>query len=367
MKIRMNSADLYKAITTVNRALPSRTGTVNDNILVETTDDGVRFTCTNGQWTIRTCTACEIEEEGAVLIPGKLATDVTRLLPAGDVNIAVSDQMEVTFRTQKGRTSMGGAYASDFPKIEEITEGATFILPQNKMKDMLGKVYFAIATDEIRQILTGGYMEISKECTTVVGLDGYRLAVMKAYGEYDIGEKETIHTIVPGRVISELSKMLEDTDKPVTFVLQQNHVKITMDNVEMFCQVLTGEYINYRQILPKDYTTALTVDRASLQRAIERAVIVSTNKLIRLRLEDGTVVVSANADAGNMTEEIPAAIDGKNLSIAFNGQYLLDVMRVISDDELHIHFNSNVSPCVFCPKEGDEYMYLVLPVRVAGQ
>lgn len=366
MKIRMNSADLYKAITTVNRALPSRNGTIQDNILMETEDGGARFTCTNGQLTIRTTAPCSIEEEGAVLLPGKLATDVTRLLPAGEVEVQVSDQMEVIFRTQKSRTAMGGGHAADFPKIEEINDGAVFILPQNKMKDMLGKVYFAIATDEIRQILTGGYMEISRDCTTVVGLDGYRLAVMKAYGEYDIGEKDTIHTIVPGRVISELSKMLEDSEKPVTFCLQQNHVKITMENVEMFCQVLTGEYINYRQILPKDHTTELTVDRSMLQHAVERAVIVSTNKLIRLRMENGTVVVSANAENGNMTEELPAVIDGKSLSIAFNGQYLLDVMRVISDDELHICFNSNVSPCVFCPKDGDEYMYLVLPVRVAN-
>ena len=173
--------------------------------------------------------------------------------------------------------------------------------------------------------------------------------------------------MIPGRVLTELSRIMLDEDEFCEMTLDKTRMQATFGNTRLSAVLLAGEYIDYRKILPPSFRTQAKADRTQVQDAIDRASLMARegkNNLVRLSFTDGSLFITSNAELGDVHEELNAVLAGDPIEIAFNAKYITDVIRNITDDELCMKFNSNVSPCVVTPQEGDQYLYLILPVRV---
>ena len=369
MQITLTAQELLDGLNNVTRALSARPAKqILEGVLMETSEEGVFLTCTDGSLTIKTCVSADIHREGQAVLPGKLFSELVRKLPGGSVDIAVNEKMAASIRCLKSRTTLTGMSPAEFPPMMPIEDGNQIQLPQKKLKEMIGKVVFAIATDESRQILTGCLLEVTPREARLVGLDGFRLALQRFESDFTLPNgKDMMQAIIPGKVLTELGKIMADDDEPVTFTMDKTRLLASFGQTQLSSVLLAGEYINYKQILPSEWQSRIKVNRDALNTAIDRASLMARegkNNLIRMHVDDGLLSITSNAELGDVLEELEIQLEGKAIDIAFNARYISDVIRNISDEELCMRFNSNVSPCVICPPEGDQYTYLVLPVRV---
>lgn len=365
MRFQCEIPELMNALNTVSRALAVRsTMPVLEGILLESCTDGLRLMCTNMALSIETVIPATIEEEGRAVMPGRLFLEVIRKLPNDTVSIQINERHAATIRCQTSRTTLSGMNPMEFPELPEIQGGAQVSIPQNVLRDMINKTSFSIGTDESRPILTGSLLEIEADEIRLIALDGFRLAIRR---EKMTGCETPVQAVIGGKMIGDLSKVLEDTDEPAGLMITRTHLCATMGATRVITRLLEGEYIRYRQILPADFQTRVSVRSTQLAEAIDRTSLIARegkNNLVRFKIEGDSLTLSSNAELGDVQEQIDVVTEGKDIETGFNVRYVSDVLKVISDETVSMRFNSNVSPVVLCPMEGDAYLYLILPVRL---
>ena len=364
MRFSCDTNDLNVSLTTVSRALAARSPKpILEGILFEACEGGLRLTCTDLALGIETVIPATFTEEGRAVLPGKLLCEVLRKLPGGPCEISISDRMQATIRCAAFRTTIMGFDPVEYPELPQVA-GDCFSVPQRLLRDMISRTIFAIALDESRPILTGCLMEIERSEMRVVALDGFRLALRREAIE---GPEKPVSAVVGGKVLGDIARILAETDEPVTLCFSRSHVRMELGATRIVARLMEGEFIRYRQILPQEWQTRVTVGRGDLSSAIDRASLIARegkSNLVCFRIDGETLDVTSNAENGDMEEKIAVVTEGKDLTIAFNVRYITDVLKALPDEEVVMRFNSNVSPCVVCPTEGDGYLYLVLPVRV---
>ena len=371
MHFRVQTDEMNYGLGMVTRAVAVRpVKPAYDGVLIETEEDSLLLTCTDGEMTIKARVSAMVEEEGCALLPAKLFTEMMRKQPAGEVDVRVDERMRALIRSRGSNTSIACMQAEDFPEIRDVAGENRVVLPCARFRDAVGKVLFAVSTDESRKILTGILMEVYPEETLLVGLDGFRLALQKITAQNTVpaSRKNCMSAVVPGRILGEVGKMMPDTEDDAQIVFNSSHIMYSFGAVRVYATLLTGEFIDYRKILPTSWSTEVKVMRSLFSNAIERCSLMARegkNNLIYLQLQpDGRMEMTANAERGDVHEELDIGINGSELQIAFNSRYLTDIIHNIGDDEIRMCFNSNVSPCMIKPIENDSYTFLVLPVRV---
>lgn len=366
MRFNCQVTDLVNALSTVSRALAVRsTLQVLEGVLVESCPEGLRLTCTDLALGIETSIPAQVTQEGRVVLPGRLFGEIIRKLPGGSVEISVNDRYAATIRCQSSRTTLAGMNPVEYPELPQVEGGSRVTMQQKTLRDMVQKTCFAIATDETRPILTGCLMEIEGQEVRMVALDGFRLAMRSA----DLPEPAgaPVQAVVGGKMLSELAKVLSEEDASVELHIGRTHLVADMGATRVVTRLLEGEYIRYRQILPTEWQTRIQVRCADLGNAIDRASLIARegkNNLVRFHIEGDTLTLTSNAELGDVQEQMSILTEGKDMEIAFNVRYVSDVLKVLGEESVCMRFNSNVSPCVICPPEGEDYLYLVLPVRV---
>ena len=372
MKLKCSAQDLMIGLVNATRALAARPASpVLEYVKASAEENSVVLTCTDGSLTIRAEVKAEVEEAGDILLPGKLLTEIVRKLPEGLVSIVTNEKNVTTLKCQSSRSTLSGMPAEEFPMMRDIINTHALHVPQKRLKDMISRVIFAIAQHESRQTLTGSLMEVNKDELRLVGLDGFRLAMQTMKSDFVLPDgMDTMKAIIPGHVMTEMSRIMVDEDGAmVTFHMDQGHLMAIIGDTTVLTTLLAGEYINYRQILPKDWKTRITVQCKEFEEAIERASLIARegkNNLIKIKAENDMMRITSMSDMGDVLEELAIHLEGEAIEIAFNARYIGDVVKYIDDECCMLSMSNAVSPCVISPVEGDKYLYLVLPVRVSN-
>ncbi len=370
MLFRVQTDEINYGLGMVTRAIsPRPVKQAYDGVLIETTDDGLQLTCTDGEMSIKAQVSALVEEDGCALLPARLFAEMMRKQPAGEVEVRVDERMRAQIKSRGSNTSIACMAAEDFPEIRDVTGDHTVTLPCKRLRDAVSKVLFAVSTDESRKILTGILMEVYEKETLLVGLDGFRLALQRIAAENEItGNRDHIHAVAPGKILGEVSKMLPDSEDKARIVFTSSHIMYEFGSVKVYATLLTGEFIDYQKILPATWTTEVMVERDLFSDAIDRCSLMARegkNNLIYLKLlPEGRMEMTANAERGDVHEELDIGFEGNELAIAFNSRYLTDIIHNIGDERIRMCFNSNVSPCMMKPVEGEDFTFLVLPVRI---
>ena len=253
--------------------------------------------------------------------------------------------------------------ATDYPALPSINEDLNVEVPQNLLKNMIKGTSFAIALDEARPILQGILFEVKNKELNLVALDGYRLAVRSELLDVD----DNIEVVIPGKTLNEVSKILEDNADIVKITFTNNHILFNINNTKIISRLLDGKFVNYISLLPQEYKLLVNVKKQELQQGIERASLMAkdgNSNLIRLDVQEDTLVITSNSQLGKVREEVNINLQGEGIQIAFNSRYLLDVLKNMEEDDVVIEMTSSVSPCVIKGKNSNNAKYLVLPVRL---
>jgi len=372
LKLQCSAQELISGLVNATRALNARPATqVLECVKLATGEDEFFLTCTDGSLTIRTQVRAQIEEPGEVLLPGKLFAEIARKLPEGTVSINMNEKLVTTIKCASSRSTLTGMPVTDFPKTLDLINTHALHIPQKRLRDMINRVVFAIAVTESRQTLTGCLMEVTHTELRLVGLDGFRLALQRMHGDFVLPDgQSTVKAIIPGHVMGEMSRIMDDdAEAMITFHIDGAHLMAIIGNTTLITSLLAGEYINYRQILPEKWLTRVTVKRAELSDAMERASLMAREgktNLVRMSASNDVMRITSMSELGDVLEELSVHLEGEEVEIAFNARYISDVVKNIDDECCMLSMNTNVSPCVVSPVEGDDYLYLVLPVRVAN-
>ena len=369
MQFSCSTQKLMEALQIATKALANRTSNqILEGILIEAMEDRLQLTCSDERMTIVTCIDADIEEQGRGVVPGKLFTEIVRRLQDGTVNIKMNERFVFVIRSAGSRTNIAGQDADLYPRLPRLENEREISLPQDMLRDMIQKTEFAIAQDDMREVLTGALLEIMNGDVTMVALDGYRLALCKAQCS-DVLEK--FNAIIPGRAIGEIGKLLSDKeDAFAQLSFGSGKLHIGLEDTDIYVILVEGEYVQYRQILPASFGTRVTVDLDPFRRCIDRAALIAregSNNLIILRIEDGVMVIEAHSQIGDVREELEVQQQGAAIKIAFNVKYMSDVVRYINAERIELNMNNSVSPCIITPEGDHNYLHLILPVRTGGK
>lgn len=368
MQFTCSASKLIEGLQIATKALPSRTANpILEGVLVETDDGEVILTCSDERITITTRIEATVSHHGRGVVPGKLFNEIVRRLPDGEVNITMNERFNFNIRSAASRMNIAGQDADLYPLLPKLENEREVTLPQDMLRNMIQKTEFAIAAEDMREVLTGALLEIVDGNVNMVALDGYRLALRSAKCS-DVTEK--ISAIIPGRAVGDIGKLLSDReDAFAKLSFAGNKLHIVLENTEIYVILVEGEYVNYRQILPKQFATRVVVDLEQFRRCVDRASLIAregNNNLLLLRISGNELVIEAHSQIGDVHEELEIEQSGADINIAFNVKYLTDVVRYIDADKIQISLNTPITPCIITPLGDPDYLHLVLPVRTSA-
>jgi DNA polymerase-3 subunit beta len=370
MKVVCFKENLIKSINIVSKAVSSRTTLpILKGILVtaDTEKNEIKLSSSDLEISIETILPGEIEESGSIVVSAKLFAEIIRKLPSERVSIEKKEGDFVEIKSGNAEFVLQGIKAEEFPHIEKGEEGTEFSLNKGMLKEMIKSSSFAASIEESRGIITGVLLEIMRSSVNMVALDGYRMAIVK---ETTISEEEKC-VVISARVLNEIGKLLaEDTeDEDIIIRIEEKKAAFLTKSSKVIVRLLEGDFIKYKEILPKDHKTSVEIDRISLLESVERASIIvkeGKNSFIRFVIENNQIEISSRSDEGTIRESIPVHIEGDGIEIGFNARFINDTLKAIKDEKIKMEFNTSVSPCIIRPLEGEKFVYLILPVRLSS-
>lgn len=364
MRIRIDQRSLANHINIVQKGISSRTTLqILDGILLETVNGRLKLTATDLEIGIETYVDCNIIEEGSIILNSKVFGDIIKKLPNFPISIVVKDN-NVNITCENSEFNILGNGAHEYPELPTIINQNSFNMPVDLFKSAIRQTVFATTQDETRPILTGVLLEIVDGIGSFVALDGYRLALRNI----SIDSKEDVKIVIPGRVLGELNKILEDDEEELTITIAPGHVIFNIGETLVFSRLLEGQFLNYKDIIRKDHKTNIVVDRKAFQDSLERASLLAKEEkanLVKLNLIDNQVIIKSNSEIGNVHEQVSSKHEGDMINIAFNSKYIIDGIKVMDAEEIQLYFMGSLNPCIIKAVGDDNYTYLVLPVRLA--
>jgi DNA polymerase-3 subunit beta len=306
----------------------------------------------------------EVSENGKIVVDSRLFGEIIRKLPNDEIEIATLDSSTIEINCQKSSFNLVHMNADDYPNLPIISENTEMVtVSQSILKNMIRGTIFAIAQDETRPILTGVLFEVKDRKLNLVALDGFRMALKSEALDTD----KTISAVIPGKTLSEVSKILEESEDDINITFTTNHILFDLGNTKVISRLLEGEYIKYDSILPQEFNLKVAAKRSQLLNCIERASLMAkegNTNLIKLSIEENDMVITSNSQLGKVREELNIVLQGQPLQIAFNSKYLIDVFKIMEEEEIVMEFTTAISPCIVKNKETDNCTYLLLPVRL---
>lgn len=370
MKFSCEKALLQAAISTTSRAVsPKSSIPALEGILLEAGSD-LRLTGYNLETGIRTIVPADIREEGTLVLGARLFGEIVRKLP-DDIVTFQSENYMVNIKCGMSEFNILGTDPEEFPELPTVEYQNSLILPQSRLKAMISQTLFAVSDNESRPIHTGSLFEVDSNGLTIVSVDGYRLALRHEAIDKKEGA-ETFSFVVPGAALSEVEKICSDVDEPASVTQGARHVMFKVGDTMLVSRRLEGEFLAYRQAIPRNNTIHVEGETRALLSSIDRVSLIISDKLkspLRCVFDSNLLKISTKTAIGDAYDECPLSGDGGGLEIGFNNKYLMDALKAATADKVRLELTTGVSPCVILPTEGEEnFLYMVLPVRLkAGE
>lgn len=364
MEIRVNKNDLLRGIKIAIKGIAKTTTLpILKGIKMEAKNNNLELTSTNLEFTIETKVPCDVIEEGACVLNGKIFSDIISKLPDAEVIIRVENNRAL-IKAESTKFDILTENAIEFPTPPKVDEGLEVEIGKDALQEGIKKVVIATADDEFRPVLTGSKMEIDNGTLVLVAIDGYRLAYKKTNVDY----KGKVSAIIPKVALNEISRLIVDIET-VSVAIGDNLASFQIGDTKISTRLLEGEFVNYKQIIKDSFNTKVKVNTKELLDALERATILSKagkNNLVIFDIGEGEFILTANSDIGKVREKVTILEEeGESIKIGFNSKFVIDGLRSITSEEINLYFDSSVTPAIIREVGNeDNYLYLILPVRI---
>lgn len=369
MKFSCEKSILADAISVCIHAVSTKsTITVLEGLLI-TADADILLCGYNFKTGIRKRFNADISKSGSIVLNAKIFSDIVRKLSDDFVEISVDDHFMTTIKCGMSEFNIVGAAPQEFPELPSIEKLNGITLGCKTLCSMIENTVFAVSDNENKPIHTGSLFEISENTLAVVSVDGYRLALARETIKTDAEENAAF--VVPGETLKEISRILPDNDeKTVTIYPDKKHALFEFEDTIITTRLLEGEFLNYKNAIPTDYEIALEVDKKTIIDCVDRVSLIISERLknpIRCCFEDNSLKISCVTALGRAYDECSIPVCPEKIEIGFNNRYLLDALRACPDEKILIELKSSLTPCIIKPKEGESFLYLVLPVRLKAE
>lgn len=366
MKAICDGLNLSIAVSNVSKAISGRTTSqILEGIKIKAEDDHLVLTATDTEIAIEQKIPAEVLIAGEIVVPGKYFLDFIRKLNNEQIELSFINNNCLKIKYNDSEGVLQCYKADEFPSFEKLTLGDTFSLIQKELKDLISKTVFCSATEDSRPILKGVLFEIDDYQVTAVALDGYRLAVVKKPLEQT---STKVNLIIPARSLVEISKLLNNDENPVTLYIEKNKLMVEIDNITIISRLIEGEFILYKNIIPKEFLNCVNFNKNQLEEGLERASVLSRglkNNLVTFDIKEDSANIVSISEIGNIKEKIPVKLEGKEISISFNPKYIADALKVISCEHISLKLNTSTSPSILTPINSTDELYMILPIRTA--
>jgi DNA polymerase-3 subunit beta len=364
MLVVCQGIELSEAFLRVSKAISNKIANpILEGIKISAEDNILTLSATDTELSIEKKIKADVKVEGETVVPGKFITEFVKKLASTEIELEVNDKNQLLIRYDGNESIIQCYNPAEYPGFRKLKTDEYFGITQRDFKNLVSKSIFSVALDDSRPVLKGVLFDINNNNIISVALDGYRLAKVNK----KIISNITKSIVIPQRSLNEVSKMLEDSDEIINVYIDNNAIMIDNGDTKIISRLLEGDFINYKQIIPANYETFVIVNKNQLEDALERVSLltkVGQNNFVKFEITENNVYLTSNSEIGNIKENITATTSGKDIAIAFNPRFLLEALRVNSNEFVKMCFNKSINPCVIVPTEGDEFLYLILPVRM---
>jgi DNA polymerase-3 subunit beta len=372
MKVIVERAALLKALGHVHRVVERRnTIPILANVLIKAENSKVAFKATDLDLEMTETVAAEVGPGGSTTVPAHMLYDIVRKLPEG-AQVAIEgsgDRALLTIRAGRSRFTLQTLPESDFPDLAAGEMTHVFRLAAKDLKRMIEKTQFAISTEETRYYLNGIYLHPAggRNAATLraVATDGHRLAQFEL--PLPAGAEGMPGIIVPRKTVSEMQRLIDDTDAELGLELSQGKIRFTIADAVLTSKLIDGTFPDYARVIPMGNDKELTVNKKEFEQAVDRVSTVSSERgrAVKLSLNDGKLIFSVtNPDSGSATEEIEAEYGAAPLDIGFNSRYLLDIAAQLDGEAAVLKLADPGSPTLIQDRDSKSALYVLMPMRV---
>jgi DNA polymerase III subunit beta len=365
LRVTCNRDELVRQLSVVSRALSMRsTVQILAGILLETSGERLGLAATDMELSLQASLDAQVDEEGRVVVPGRLLAELARLLPQDDVVIAHRPEdgvVEVTCGTAQYKLHTYGV--EDFPRLPDASAATLFTVDRAALVGTAVKVSRSASRDESRPVLTGILVRFEPGKLVMAATDAYRLSVKETPLEADAPELEAI---VPAKALVELGRIAQGEGE-LQLGVHENQVVFTTDGTVLTTRRIDGQFPNYSQLFPETFEHELAIPRDELLDVVRRTAVMSQrNSPLRLRFAEGELTVSVQTqELGEARESMPVPFSGDPLEIGFNPDFLREGIESVEEDELRLKLISPLRPAVI-EVESEDFSYLIMPIRLPG-
>ena len=303
---------------------------------------------------------------GDIVLNARLFGDIIRRMPDDVITFTADDKLMVHLSCGDADFDILGLSAADYPELPEVEDQYCVYIQQKTLRAMIEETAFAVSTNESRPVHTGALFEINEKGLTMVAVDGFRLAIRREPLEKIEGGAFSF--VAPGSALNEVKGICGDTEDLASVTLGKRHILFEVGDTELICRRLEGEFLDYKNAIPRKNPISLIADTRALINSIDRVSVVISDKLkspVRCTFGSDKVFLSAKTGNGDAKDVCRISGDGGGLEIGFNNRYLMEALRYAPADTVKIELNTGVSPAIIVPVDGEEnFLYMVLPVRL---
>ena len=366
MKLVCSKANLLNGVQIVSKAVPSKTTmSILECILVDTTNGEIKLTANDMELGIETTIEGQIVEKGIIALDAKIFVEIVRKLPDSDITIETDASFKTVITCEKAKFTIIGKSGEDFSYLPAVERDDSIVISQFTLKELVRQTIFSISDNDNNKLMTGELFDINGDELKIVSLDGHRISIRKMPLKKDYSDRKIV---VPGKTLSEISKILSgEIDDQVSIYFTKNHILFEFDQTMVVSRLIEGEYFRIDQMLSSDYDTKVSVNKKEFLDCIDRATLLvreGDKKPIVIEIKDNSMELKIDSAMGSMNEEIDIEKDGKDILIGFNPKFLIDALKVIDDEVIHMYLMNPKAPC-FIRDDEENYTYLILPVNIS--
>ena len=366
MLVSCHGIELSDAFLSVSKAISNKiTNPILEGIKIVAEDDTLTLSATDTELSIEKKIKANIKVEGEAVVPGKFITEFIKKLTNEMVELELNNKNQMIIKYDDSQTIIACYNVLEYPSFKKLESMQYFGIAKKDLKTIINKTIFSVAIDDSRPILKGVLFDIDKNVLNAIALDGYRLAKVKK----NISSSLVTSIVIPAKSLSEISRLLDDSDDVINVYVDKNMLMVDFGDTKLTTRLLEGDFVNYKQIIAANYETVCVINKAQFEDALERASLLSKvgqGNCVKFGVKEKNLCITSNSELGNVKENVPVNTTGKELLIAFNARYFIENLKANTDEFVKICFNAPANPCVIVPVEGDEFLYLILPVRMIG-
>lgn len=363
MKFELAKDVLLDGLLQVTNVVSTRSSLpVLSNVLLVASEGQLRLSATDLDLGITCVIPAIVTTPGAVTLPGKKLFSVIRELPNASVMFSVDDNNTASIRCERALFKLLGLAANEFPDFPDFQESSSFTLPQSMMRESLIRTEYAISKDEARYVLNGVYMNFANGKMTLVATDGRRLALAEQAlaNPFDTA----IGVIIPSKTASELKRLLTENGD-ITIKFSENQACFEFGDTRLISKIIDGNYPNYEQVIPRERKERVMIPREDFLEIVRRVSLLLTDKVNQIKISfapNELRVESTATSLGEANEPFPIDYSGREMSICFNPEFILDPLRNLKCDVIAFDLIDEMSPCLM--RIDGEFLYVLMPMRL---